>query len=1067
MESYVIDLEEETKNYKNLLDEITKSHDIHKTLLLKNENLKNKQILSTKKIEELQNCLNKKDLEIKENLKEINDKNSIIEDFQGKFEDLEKLIETKDMLLKTAEFTNIELKSKIKNLEKDNKDLIKRLNEEYLNKKKDFEEIIKQSIEALKIFYLKFENNINNNYNFYLDFQDNQQNYNNSIGVDENFNSNHNFNFDKLEQNESLAYKKISTLKNLNFSKIKQVKNPYNTVVNDEDYETKSIYSKNDRINRSLSPIGKKGNNNSFSKMTINNNINSSKEKMNRTRYEKRSRSVIEKKIKIFNLKNLNFLKNDLFDFQDFFSLYENVKDDNSPPLKIIVEQALDNPLNHKLNQKKILRGDLQAFNFYYNFIKSEMFSGLLREWNIASFINEKLNPILKDYFSDNNSENKGPNVNKLLDKILNGINTLKNRLNEEELINKDLMQTIQNLKNEKKKLNSQLDEVEGNLGNLNILFFKNFDQLQEKINREKLSKENLLKEIDTLLSEIKKLKSEHKDLYEKLNEVQKKYFSQCGENEELNKELLDLKKRNQQKNELNYNHVTTEENFSFKGNKYDTEDYRQANTLNSQSGKTGDFLDYSQQDKLVSSNINNRELNFLQKENNIIKQELKKFGLDNDNLKYLLSKVEKDNEILRNNNIYTRFDSNLYIRRAVDIYFLSSFILPVNTLDYSNNNNRNSTEYNNILLREDELNKKIYLAELENSKLNNNILELSEKNQVLEYKLEKLTNKLGKFSNRYLSIHNNIRFNIETTQEYLFKKDLIEKNEEVNNKYYNIPTINYSIPNKDEEGGLCCVCKVQYQEVKSFRKSFKTNTYKELKQFYLGLNTDIEKIASKLDTIVVNFTRTSACFENEGNEEKKIKISQVKEILGTFGKMIGVLGNSLRKYQKDLSVQTGNLEKILEFIFRVVYSSMVYKEKFRAKVRDSKNMNSIASKSKYEESIKKSTINPSSYIVKLENYIFSFGKVYYLIENREIEEIRSFYNEKSFGDIVDVFKEYCEEIVKVYNRIENNEVGERNNSVILPQDGKREELINAKYNFDYGKEGKIFLNKIFWNYKK
>ena len=81
------------------------------------------------------------------------------------------------------------------------------------------------------------------------------------------------------------------------------------------------------------------------------------------------------------------------------------------------------------------------------------MFSGLLREWNIASFINEKLNPILKDYFSDNNSENKGPNVNKLLDKILNGINTLKNRLNEEELINKDLMQTIQNLKNEKKKI--------------------------------------------------------------------------------------------------------------------------------------------------------------------------------------------------------------------------------------------------------------------------------------------------------------------------------------------------------------------------------------------------------------------------------------------------------------------------------------------------------------------------------------------------------------------------------------------------------------------------------------
>ena len=429
-------------------------------------------------------------------------------------------MEKKEILLKTAEVSNTELKNRLKAFEKENKELIKKLNDEFLSKKLDFEEIIKQSIEALKIFYAKFEANVNNNLNenFYFDIIDNIDN-----PCYSNINNNYYFNLEINDKSNK------TNNKNSEYSlNSKNPKSPYNIVAFDnEDFDWKSSNSKYDRMNRnrSLCPIGKKDNysSNFLSKS------NNRREKFSNTNIQKRSKSNTNEKTNKLNLQNLSFLKNDIFNFEDFFekmtaeqinfnksnndynasaannyfnsstnkknntlnrlkSSFNNVNNDNNKisenlngnsnyPLKIIIEQALLSPINYKINQKNILRGNLQAFNFYFNFLKSELFSSLLRESNTANFIKTKLTPILKEYAEDGDfnplkhlSDNLENQQKNLMENFANAINDLKNKLNNEIDSKNILQQEIKSLQAEKQNLNNQLEELEANLNNLSAI---------------------------------------------------------------------------------------------------------------------------------------------------------------------------------------------------------------------------------------------------------------------------------------------------------------------------------------------------------------------------------------------------------------------------------------------------------------------------------------------------------------------------------------------------------------------------------------------------------------------
>lgn len=1157
IEKYVIDLEEENKGYKSLIDEVTKSHDIHKTLLLKNENFRDKVIKKKKKIQNLKNLLVKKDSDIKLLAKELSDKNSIIEDFQLKIDELDKLLETKDVLLNTSEVTNTELKTKVRLLEKEKQDLIKKLNDELLNKRLDFEEIIKQSIEALKIFYANFENTVlsNEKQNTYFSIYDGNK-------IDNMNNNNFYFNLENHEQRVFNSNNNINHQKGINSgSNAKIMKNGFNTVTyNDEEYELKSISSKVDRINRSLSPIGKRenynSNNNNLSKSNTKNN---SKEKMYMSKLNKRSKSFTENPS--LNLGKISFLQNDIFNFKEYFeklsdelSLLKNnnsynnnnsslgytlnhnnnnankslIDKDKNPkelnyPLKIVIEQALEYPINSKISEKNIIRGNLQAFNFYFNFLKSELFSSLLRERNIAHLIKQKLTPILQEYGDDNvqnNLNNSMKNLRKnLLDKVVQNMNNLKNRIEKEALEKNNLIQELKNLQLDKQRLSNQLDEVESNLLGLNSLYNQNVDKLFNKIHQFRDLKENADKELLIITNDFAELNSKHQSLIESFNELKQNYSNAIGENEELNKELIDLKQRMQKKQEqgnFSSNYIlTTEENFSFKGNGNSRIEYYSNNLAEPYYGNKG-YVNSSEEALINNYTLPQQKEMQLMKENFSLKQEIKKLAIEKDNLKYHLSKLDQtldsklDRNINSNLNFLKTFEANsLYIRRASEVYYLAGYfnanrLNTNNTFEYStySNNNMNnmnmftSLDYNNYLLREDEYNKKIYSLELDNTKLNNQITALLEKNQALELKLTKLLAKLGRFSTRGLSIHNNIRFNLDRSEEHVFKKNLLEKNEEINFKY-NIPTINYNNQvssgnrgNLDEaDSGVCATCKAQYQEIKALRSVIKTNTFKELKAFYISLCVDLNKISNKIENIIENFAKTTACFETEpditqshshnsntNNLNRTVKFTQVKEILLTLSKMIGVCGHTIKKYQKDINIYTGSLERIFEFIYRIVFSTLIYNEKLRTKIRDSKSLNSnntnnnnnnTTSKIFDDENnnsnnnniIKKCLANAntiSDFIGKFEHYYNTFNKIHLSIyesenffkKNNSLDDLKALYSNKTLNEIVEVYGNVAYGQIREDSNFTGR--GNNNNNNINNGEAESNNYTNSNYNFHY-----------------
>ena len=478
--------------------------------------------------------------------------------------------------------------------------------------------------------------------------------------------------------------------------------------------------------------------------------------------------------------------KNNNTTFQDFENIIKNKR------VSFILDDALQGMMYIPNDLKSISKEFIMDMNFKTELIKSELFSSLLREFNIVHFLEEifsKLN--IKDSENIKNISSKVIQLVNNFDRILKENNKLKdiNRILIQDKKNSDLFLkkfkddvkiTMNKLKERYAYLTNNIDNKVQNIKNSNII-------IKEKARKEN---ERLRGEILDLKNENNKLRNDIEELKNLLDtqKEKEKLFKALEEKEILNNEKNNKEKDNKiswntlnqyvpvnsfnyiqsnnipNKAKTNYdNNILNDNNYNTYNNNYNTYNNNYNNRINDDLNKNynnnevdnnhneDDLKKYSNNNNLNNfdinqindgNNINSNKTNINNRNKNINNKYHKKKKEIN-NLKEQIGRVkdEINNIMLNSNNPNFNISDNFLTNPQNDLYNETN-----SNINYNNNNNNN----NDIISR--------------TYNINNNNIDINNITNNLNKKIDDLQKALNKEKN----INNNLENEIISLKQYI-----------------------------------------------------------------------------------------------------------------------------------------------------------------------------------------------------------------------------------------------------------------------------------------------------------
>ena len=197
-------------------------------------------------------------------------------------------------------------------------------------------------------------------------------------------------------------------------------------------------------------------------------------------------------------------------------------------------------------------------------------------------------------------------------------------------------------------------------------------------------------------------------------------------------------------------------------------------------------------------------------------------------------------------------------------------------------------------------------------------ILDLLKENNALKDDLNRIMSNFS--SNRKITNEVNLTFFKEREVVILDKQNVILQSNEnlVSNSITSEMTQKMQFELTKSDCSMCCNLMERFNELKL---NLKYSIFKELKNFYINYQVDIEKANCKLEEVLSKITHAENQFLNENNDQKT-KTSKVKEILSKIKMLVSILGVFIGKYNKEIYFYTQNLKKVFDFVQKLVYSS-------------------------------------------------------------------------------------------------------------------------------------------------
>ena len=359
---------------------------------------------------------------------------------------------------------------------------------------------------------------------------------------------------------------------------------------------------------------------------------------------------------------------------------------------------------------------------------------------------------------------------------------------------------------------------------------------------------------------------------------------------------------------------------------------------------------------------------------------EIKRLLKENENLNVNIDKVRKENESLSGEVKRSEKENERKINESLSGKFKeleNSKISKINKIE---------TVINENFLRTSEIkNQKLFEEEIDKLKNENKELQNKNTSYVSKLKLLKQNECKKELLKSVLKI------------DYLNKISLEYKENKINAKK-NIYDLNYDY-NMDYKlnESICKKCKSLNEKINEFKSNIlKPSTFKDIKQFYINYYMDIDKLNTKIEE-VANTIRNSDNQLINDPFDRKIKITQIKEILAQVTKLTTLLSIFIGKYNKNLNHYTLNLKKLFEFVSDLIYSNSFFNTISSNYLKSSPD-NELSEgcalsdiKMKTEMNLQNLANRILKLIYELNDKTFSMSdlkKIYFSYENRNVQEI-------------------------------------------------------------------------------
>lgn len=181
------------------------------------------------------------------------------------------------------------------------------------------------------------------------------------------------------------------------------------------------------------------------------------------------------------------------------------------------------------------------------------------------------------------------------------------------------------------------------------------------------------------------------------------------------------------------------------------------------------------------------------------------------------------------------------------------------------------------------------------------------------------------------------------------------------------------------------------------FNQIVKTN-YAVPKELY-SLSTKINEVISKLQSTTKNFGSIP--------KEKKIKVSQMIEVLAQVEKLLSFLSTAITKSSTNISDLSLDLKKIFSFVSDIAYNGNQVSD-----VSNDKNQVETPQMNSNNTTIPiiNSTIN-----IEIKQFFNINPKVF---SSSELIKFYSIYENRSINDIIQIFGDNCEEIKSIISKM-------------------------------------------------
>ena len=196
--------------------------------------------------------------------------------------------------------------------------------------------------------------------------------------------------------------------------------------------------------------------------------------------------------------------------------------------------------------------------------------------------------------------------------------------------------------------------------------------------------------------------------------------------------------------------------------------------------------------------------------------------------------------------------------------------------------------------------------------------------------------------------------------------------------------------------------------KINDFKEYCNFNTFKEMKKFFVNFQNEIEAMSQRIEEVKNKFTQVETNFSsnsNFDNLDKKTKFSTVKDIITQFSKNIGSIHKSFSKVNKDILYHSTSLKKAFNFLQENIYDSNIVDMIGNNEIIINKEIN-IA---KGSSGIKVGNMLNNSVFEMTVKMMSQFTKIF---TQQEMKKLRAAYSNKKIFEVIDIFKLNCE-IVK------------------------------------------------------